>query len=334
MDYESDNEQFKRSISLQVAARAAKLAQGSPAIGAESEDSTPGSVRASRGLSNLEEDVSLRRSFRHSVNLVVVFATGVAVCASAVYFFLDVKLRVPPSSISVTMVTPSSAKQAMPPLPMPLPSATEAELLPPPPTAAPPPSPIAVVQAATPQPSPVVAAPVVPAAPMSTVPTPTQSERSPSEILEVQTRLEALGMKPGAPDGILGPQTIGAIKRYEEVNGRPLTGSIDSEILGQLRQEKPLSRAEAEGRPKPAAAVRQQAEQAEAALNLSEQARKQVQLALTALGHEVHATGNFGPITRGMIAEWQKKQGLLPSGFLNSSQFAALQQQAAPAFAK
>jgi peptidoglycan hydrolase-like protein with peptidoglycan-binding domain len=141
-------------------------------------------------------------------------------------------------------------------------------------------------------------------------------------------------MKPGVPDSILGSQTTGAIKRYEEANGRPQTGNIDSEILERLRQEKPISQAEAEGKPKPAAAARQQAEQAEAALNLSDQARKRVQLALTALGHEVPATGYFGPITRRMIAEWQKKQGLPPSGLLDSPQLAALQQQAAPAFAK
>ena len=62
--------------------------------------------------------------------------------------------------------------------------------------------------------------------------------------MEVQTRLEALGMKPGRLDGILGSRTIGAIKRYEEANGLPQTGNIDREILGRLRQEKPISQAE------------------------------------------------------------------------------------------
>ena len=73
-------------------------------------------------------------------------------------------------------------------------------------------------------------------------------EKAKAEIVEVQTRLEALGMKPGRLDGILGSRTIGAIKRYEEANGLPQTGNIDREILGRLRQEKPISQAESVSR--------------------------------------------------------------------------------------
>ena len=148
---------------------------------------------------------------------------------------------------SVTAATPPNARPPTPSLPPP--SATEAKLLLPPPNAtAPLPSPVAVVPAATPQPSPVVTAPVVPTAPVSAVATPGQSELSPSEIVEVQTRLEALGMKPGRLDGILGSRTIGAIKRYEDANGLPHTGNIDREILGRLLQEKPISQAESASR--------------------------------------------------------------------------------------
>jgi peptidoglycan hydrolase-like protein with peptidoglycan-binding domain len=187
---------------------------------------------------------------------------------------------------------------------------------------------------------------------VSAVPAPGQSELSPSEIVEVQTRLEALGMKAGAPDGIPGSRTIGAVKRYEEANGRPPTGNIDRELLGRLRQEKPVSQAPAvadgprqtaqeeaasreaaaskaaEGRPKPDADMRRPAQTAETALNLSEQDRKRVQVALTTLGHDVPATGYFGPITRAMITDWQKKQGLPETGFIDSTQLATLRQQA------
>ena len=52
-----------------------------------------------------------------------------------------------------------------------------------------------------------------------------------------------------------------------------------------------------------------------------------MQLALTALGHQTPATGYFGPITRAMIADWQKTQGVPPSGFLDASQLAALYAQ-------
>ena len=73
-------------------------------------------------------------------------------------------------------------------------------------------------------------------------------EKAKAEIVEVQTRLEALGMKPGRLDGILGSRTIGAIKRYEDANGLPQTGNIDREILGRLRQEKPISQAKSVSR--------------------------------------------------------------------------------------
>jgi tol-pal system protein YbgF len=273
---------INRSISLQDAATANRSAQGSPAIGAESEGSAPNTIRAPRGLSNLEEDVSPRRLFSLSLHLVGAFAVGVAVCAGAMYFFLGVNLRPQLSTASLPLpvaVVPGATPQpppvvAAPVVPttpvsavaapdqselspsevvevqtLPLPSATEAKLpLPPSNATAPLPSPVAVVPAATPQPSPVVAAPVVPTAPVSAVATPGQSELSPSETVEVQTRLEALGMKPGRLDGILGSRTIGAIKRYEEANGLPQTGNIDREILGRLRQEKPISQAESASR--------------------------------------------------------------------------------------
>lgn len=101
------------------------------------------------------------------------------------------------------------------------------------------------------------------------------------------------------------------------------------------RQAEVEARRAAEARPKPDAEARQGAEAAEAALRLSEQDRKRVQVALTSLGHDVRATsGTFGPRTRAMIAAWQRKQGLPETGYLTSAQLAALQQQAAPTLAK
>jgi len=87
----------------------------------------------------------------------------------------------------------------------------------------------------------------------------------------------------------------------------------------------------ADAKPKTAADARQQAEKAEAALNLSDADHKRVQAALTALGHAVPATGHFGSITRSMITAWQKTQGLPETGFLDATQLAKL---AAPAAAE
>jgi Putative peptidoglycan binding domain len=90
-----------------------------------------------------------------------------------------------------------------------------------------------------------------------------------------------------------------------------------------------------EGKPKSDAEVRQQAERAEADLNLYEQDRKRVQVALNSLGHEISTvTGYFGPRTRAMITAWQQTQGLPKTGYLTKAQLATLQQQAAAALAK
>ena len=57
------------------------------------------------------------------------------------------------------------------------------------------------------------------------------------EILDVQTRLKALGFNPGPLDGAAGPMTAAAAKRYAESRGRSSTGTIDRELLRALQQE-------------------------------------------------------------------------------------------------
>jgi peptidoglycan hydrolase-like protein with peptidoglycan-binding domain len=83
---------------------------------------------------------------------------------------------------------------------------------------------------------------------------------------------------------------------------------------------------------KPTASRVEDAKEAEAGLNLSEQDRKKVQMALDSLGHSIPtATGVFGPRSRLMIAAWQKKQGLPETGFLDNTQLLALHEQAGSA---
>jgi len=94
------------------------------------------------------------------------------------------------------------------------------------------------------------------------------------------------------------------------------------------KEEEPPRKA-AEGKPRPGAEVREQAERAEADLNLSEQDRRIVQVSLRALGHDMPApTGHFAPRTREIIRAWQTKQGLPGTGFLDKPQFVALREQA------
>jgi peptidoglycan hydrolase-like protein with peptidoglycan-binding domain len=94
-----------------------------------------------------------------------------------------------------------------------------------------------------PPPAPVIAdaaAPVAPDAPAPAMERAGQAELNASEIWELQARLEFLGMRPGSLDGIPGPQTTAAIRRYEESRGQADTGKLDRKLLEQLRGEPQL----------------------------------------------------------------------------------------------
>ncbi len=124
----------------------------------------------------------------------------------------------------------------------------------------------------------------------------------------VQVALTALGHQIPAT-GFFGPITRAMIADWQKTQGLPSSGFLDAAQLATL-------------------CAKTAPAEAEAGLNLSERDHKRVQLALTALGHQTPATGFFGPITRAMIADWQKTQGLTPSGFLDAAQLAALYAQA------
>jgi peptidoglycan hydrolase-like protein with peptidoglycan-binding domain len=56
-------------------------------------------------------------------------------------------------------------------------------------------------------------------------------------ISELQTRLGHLGFSPGPVDGVAGPMTIAAIRRYQQSRGRPVTTTVDDDLLDQVRKE-------------------------------------------------------------------------------------------------
>jgi hypothetical protein len=173
-------------------------------------------------------------------------ALGVSAGAGAMYYFQSINFRSSPPSPSVL---------AAPKLPSPSATATA-----PPQTmiAAPLPAPAVVDPMATLQPSSTKEAPSPLPAPakvepiaalpsphsaaaegisVAPKPSPNQTKLTTPEILEVQTRLESLGMKPGPLDGFFGPLLAAAIRRYEEAKGRPQIGNVDRELLERLRQE-------------------------------------------------------------------------------------------------
>jgi peptidoglycan hydrolase-like protein with peptidoglycan-binding domain len=63
-----------------------------------------------------------------------------------------------------------------------------------------------------------------------------------AEVREAQGRLRAMGFNPGPADGIVGPLTENAAKQYQRARGLEVTGSVDRNLLAQLRQETPPPR--------------------------------------------------------------------------------------------
>jgi len=51
---------------------------------------------------------------------------------------------------------------------------------------------------------------------------------------EVQTKLAELGYQPGPVDGVMGPKTRGAIRRYQVVEGLPVDGRVTETFLARL----------------------------------------------------------------------------------------------------
>ena len=142
----------------------------------------------------------------------------------------------------------------------------------------------------------------------------------------VQASLTAVGHDVPTT-GYFGPVTRSMITAWQKAQGLPATGFLDQPQLAALYAQATPAGDRAEQ-------AKLDAQRAEVALNLSDRDRKRVQAALTALGHEVPTTGFFGPVTRTMIAAWQKTQGLPVTGHLTRGQLESLQQQAADISAK
>jgi peptidoglycan hydrolase-like protein with peptidoglycan-binding domain len=65
----------------------------------------------------------------------------------------------------------------------------------------------------------------------------------PRFVREAQRALEDLGYPVGPVDGIVGPRTRSALLRYQEAEGLPITGRLDSETMVRLDIHERLFRA-------------------------------------------------------------------------------------------
>ena len=104
-----------------------------------------------------------------------------------------------------------------------------APLNPPPPAARPPAAVPAGAPAANPAPAPAPApAPVPPPPPASTPTIPDEPATTAAQRTAVQTALAALGYYDGAIDGVYGPDTRAAMRRYQHELGQAMTGRLTS----------------------------------------------------------------------------------------------------------
>lgn len=58
-------------------------------------------------------------------------------------------------------------------------------------------------------------------------------------VYELQDRLAALGYKPGTVDGVLGPRTLDALKKFQGDKNLAVTGTLNVETIRALRSAKP-----------------------------------------------------------------------------------------------
>ena len=75
-----------------------------------------------------------------------------------------------------------------------------------------------------------------PARPQQAAPEP---ENEGMTVYELQDRLAALGYKAGTVDGVLGPRTTDALKKFQADKNLAITGTINPETIRALRTAKP-----------------------------------------------------------------------------------------------
>jgi len=124
-------------------------------------------------------------------------------------------------------------------------------------------------------------------------------------VKDLQEALEALGLKPGAVDGVFGRQTEDAVKAFQKLKGLEvdgIAGAITWLNVDEADQSEPLLRNGSKGLP-----VRR--------------LQKRMQLA----GFEIpEVNGRFGPKTEAAVKTLQKQAGLEVDGIVGPKTWAVV----------
>jgi len=97
-------------------------------------------------------------------------------------------------------------------------------------------TPVSKTEPPAPAPAPTPREAPPPARPQTPAPEPINEGMT---VYELQDRLSALGYKPGTVDGVLGPRTVDALKKFQGDKNLPVTGTITAETIRALRVAKP-----------------------------------------------------------------------------------------------
>ncbi|MCP4329585.1 MAG: peptidoglycan-binding protein [Alphaproteobacteria bacterium] len=150
--------------------------------------------------------------------------------------------------------------------------------------------------------APVLARPVAALAQITITPVDAMNaEMRRAYIIGIQEELAAHGYQPGPADGVMGSQTVAAIRAYQSDAGLPVTGVASKELLDHMKFVLPKVYA-GDTPPGQASAVY---------LGLVEE----VQIELQKRGYYVGIVdGDEGPRTREAITRFQRDAGLPASG--------------------
>ncbi len=138
-----------------------------------------------------------------------------------------------------------------------------------------------------------------------------------SELARIQAVLADLDLYDGAVDGLSGPHTSAAIKRYQEILGLPQTGMVDDGLRRSLGNISGMKTAAAPPLPRPAPGYYGDAgsDDSIATGSIENEPLKAMQQALVRFGfHELTVDGVMGSQTAEAIATFQRIEGLPETG--------------------